>query len=93
MDPSVPPVASPYPRPELQGSGPKCPKCGGTQTKKVGYTWWGGVLGPKLMNLHKCQACKFQFNAKTGKSVSTAIWIYNLVAIAIAIVIIIAIRG
>ena len=27
-----------------------CPKCGGFDIKKVDFTLWGGVLGPRLFN-------------------------------------------
>ena len=34
-----------------------CPKCGGVKAKKIGYTWWGGAVGPKLYNHVKCESC------------------------------------
>ncbi len=30
-----------------------CPRCGG-HANKVGMTWWGGVIGPKLFTHVKC---------------------------------------
>jgi len=33
----------------------------------VKYTWWGGVLGPKIFNLVKCNSCGAEYNGKTGK--------------------------
>lgn len=91
MDPAPPPVSqppiSPYPRPNLEGSGPACPQCSGTNTKEVKYTWWGGVLAPKMMNLQKCEACGYLFNRSTRKSVKNAIIAYNLVALVLAFMI------
>ncbi len=55
---------SPYPRQNFQGSGIACPQCSSTNTKEVKYTWWGGLVGPKIMNLQKCESCRFQFNRK-----------------------------
>ena len=46
-----------------------------------------------MMNLHKCEACRFQFNAKTRKPVMTAIIVYNVVLIVIALVVLLAVRG
>ncbi len=60
-----------------------CPQCGQAAAEKVNFSWWGGVLGPRLFNHHKCKACKFTFNAKTGKSNNTAIIIYTLVSLLI----------
>lgn len=57
------------------------------------YTWWGGVLGPKLMNLYKCESCRFQFNRATGKGASKAIWTYNIVALVLALVVLFMVRG
>jgi hypothetical protein len=83
---ATPPVfQSPYPRPDLeQASGPVCPACGCRATKKVKYTWWGGVVGPGLFNLMKCDACRCQFNAKTGKTALKAIIVYNVVVFGVA---------
>ncbi len=53
-----------------------CPKCGSTDAKKVNYTWWGGVLGPRLFNLVKCNSCGMEYNGKTGKSNQTNMIIY-----------------
>ncbi len=56
-----------YPRPDLApADGSKCPQCGENAGKKVSYSWWGGALGPALMKLNKCQACKFQYNPRNG---------------------------
>jgi len=61
-----------------------CPKCGGKSISKVKFTWWGGVLGPRLLNHVKCDSCGFTFNSKTGKSNTAGIIIYSLVLFAIA---------
>ncbi len=62
-----------------------CPNCGSTSATKVGWTWWGGALGPVLLKLVQCTNCKTQYNGKTGKSNKNAILIYSIVGIAIAI--------
>ena len=62
-----------------------CPKCGSTDIKKVGYTWWGGALGPKLLNHVKCNSCGATFNGKTGESNTLKILLYNLAVIIIVI--------
>lgn len=87
---SVPPPVVDYPRPHLQGGGPACPSCGSTQTKEVKYTWWGGLVGPKMMNLQKCENCRIQFNRKTNKNALNAIIAYNMVALLIGFVILFA---
>jgi rubredoxin len=72
-------------------SGIVCPNCGMAAAKPVSFTMWGGVLGPKLLNHHKCEGCGFGFNGKTGKSNTGPIWIYRIVSWSIAIVALLAI--
>jgi hypothetical protein len=93
MDPAPPPISpSPYPRPHLQpASGTPCPKCNGQATKEVRFTWWGGVVGPKMMNLTKCTGCGCQFNCKTGKDAMKAIIAYNVVGVIVAALLLVVI--
>ena len=64
-----------------------CPNCGSTDIKKVGYTWWGGALGPKMLNHVKCNTCGTAYNGKTGQSNAMKILLYNLAVIAIVILV------
>ncbi len=56
-----------------------CPKCSVSDAKPVSFTWWGGVIGPKLLNHVKCQNCKKAYDGKTGKDNASNIAIYFLV--------------
>lgn len=67
-----------------------CPKCSSTNATAVGYTWWGGLLGPKLLTHVKCAGCGATYNGKTGQSNTSAIVIYSVVVMVIAIVIVAA---
>jgi hypothetical protein len=60
-----------------------CPKCGNTQATKVGFTWWGGALGPKLFSVVKCRQCRVQYNGKTGASLTGVIIVYQLIALVV----------
>ena len=55
-----------------------CPKCGGT-AEKLKFTWWGGILGPKILTHVKCLACGYKYNGKSGGDNTTAIVIYCVV--------------
>lgn len=57
-----------------------CPKCGQTIAQKVGFTWWGGALGPRMFAHVKCQNCGTEYNGRTGKSNQNNILIYFLVS-------------
>jgi hypothetical protein len=67
-----------------------CPRCNSPHLTKPSFTWWGGLVGPKLFNHTVCSGCHFGFNSKTGKSNTTAIGIYFGVIFAIGIVLLIA---
>lgn len=62
-----------------------CPNCGSTDIKKVGYTWWGGALGPKMLHHVKCNTCGTAYNGKTGQSNTMKILLYNMAVIVIII--------
>lgn len=68
-----------------------CPQCGGTSSEKLKFTWWGGVLGPKLLTHVKCPACGKKYNGKSGKDNTTNIVIYSVVVgvICLALVVVI----
>ena len=61
-----------------------CPKCGSESVTAVKYTWWGGLIGPKLMHHTKCQSCNYTYNSKTRKSNTAGIIIYSVVFTALA---------
>ena len=64
-----------------------CPKCQRPDPEKVGFTWWGGLIGPRMLSHVKCRWCGAQYNGKTGQSNTTGIIIYSLVLFGIALVI------
>ena len=56
-----------------------CPQCGQAAAEKMKFTWWGGILGPRILTHVKCQACGKQYNGKTGKENTAGIAIYMVV--------------
>lgn len=62
-----------------------CPQCQSPDFQAVTFTWWGGLLGPKLFNHVKCLDCGTKFNGKTGQSNTTAIVLYIVIANVIGI--------
>jgi hypothetical protein len=79
----------PYRAPQapLDGGGApsamKCPKCGASSASKVSFTWWGGLLGPRLFHVVKCNQCSTQYNGKTGGTLTKTIIFYQLAALLI----------
>lgn len=56
-----------------------CPFCNAANAEKVKFTWWGGLLGPKLLTHVKCLSCNKSYNGKTGKDNTTNIVIYSVI--------------
>ena len=63
-----------------------CPKCRNAKAQQVSFTWWGGVIGPKLFTHVKCQTCGAKYNGKTGKNNTANIVIYFAVVAIIVFV-------
>ena len=64
---------------------PGCPQCGEREATAVSFTWWGGLVGPRMLNHVRCVSCGSEFNSKTGQSNQKAIWIYMGVIFVIAL--------
>jgi rubredoxin len=81
MQPTPPPLPHrvlPY------ATGIRCPRCSHGESKPVSFTWWGGLIGPKLFNHVKCTGCGYAYNGKTGRPNTTAIVLYTVVVGVIA---------
>ena len=62
-----------------------CPKCQCTDATAVTFTWWGGLVGPKLPTHVKCTPCGTKYNGKTGRSNTAGIVTYLVVAGIVAV--------
>ena len=100
--PAYPPSQAPYPGayphqpPQAvlpYRAGPCCPKCGTGEATPISFTWWGGLIGPKLLHHVRCQGCGYAYNGKTGRPNTTGIIVYSVVLAVIAIVIFAIIGG
>ena len=80
-----PQQAYPYQQPPFSPYVP-CPRCGNPNVQKVGWTLWGGALGPRLLNHVKCPNCGMTYNGKTGQSNMTKIILYQAIPVLILIV-------
>ncbi|AFY91336.1 hypothetical protein [Chamaesiphon minutus] len=67
-----------------------CPNCASEKAELISFTWWGGIVGPKMFTHVKCTQCGTTYNGKTGKSNQTAIAIYVGVSTVFAIVVVTA---
>jgi len=56
-----------------------CPRCNSIGAEKMSFTWWGGVIGPKVLTHVKCPQCGHAYNGKTGRDNTNGIIIYSVV--------------
>lgn len=56
-----------------------CPQCKSSNAEKVRFTWWGGLIGPRLLSHVKCLSCGKGYNGKSGKDNTTGIAIYMVI--------------
>ena len=66
--------------------GIRCPNCGSGSSTRVFFTWWGGMLGPALFGLTRCDGCSQTYNGRTGKDCSTGVAIYIGVSLTFAVI-------
>jgi hypothetical protein len=64
-----------------------CPRCQNRQASPVTFSWWGGVLGPKLLTHVKCEACSAKYNGKTGRWNTAGITLYLIAGFVFAFVV------
>jgi len=69
-----------------------CPQCGSSASAAVGWTWWGGGLGPILLTHVRCSVCGAQYNGKTGQSNTRLILLYGIVGVAMGVALVFMIR-
>ena len=60
-----------------------CPKCQQSNAQQMSFTWWGGLIGPKILTHVKCQTCGAKFNGKSCKDNTTNIIIYSVIVFGI----------
>ena len=53
-----------------------CPYCQNPTSTQVGFTWWGGLIGAKLLSHVECTACHRRYNGRTGQSNNGSIALY-----------------
>lgn len=81
VNPYAPPKLAPPPAPQAV----HCPKCGSVHSRAPSFTWWGGAIGPRLLNHVKCLDCGAGYNGKTGRSNTAAIIVYQIVGLALGL--------
>lgn len=64
-----------------------CPKCGARDASKVSFTWWGGLVGPRMFHVVRCRACDASYNGRTGGKLTATIVVYQIIAALVVAVI------
>lgn len=53
-----------------------CPKCGDNEAIRIHWTFWGGMIGPAIINTVRCARCGTSYNGVKGDYNTTRIAIY-----------------
>jgi hypothetical protein len=77
--PYTPPIA------DYAGAYRACPGCGGGPLAEPGFTWWGGLVGHKLLGVEQCKRCKKWFVKGTGQPGDTRVMVYIVVGIVLGL--------
>ena len=62
-----------------------CPNCGAERAERVKYTWWGGVIGPAIINVVRCRRCRTSYNGVHGDYNGGRIALYTVVTLLISL--------
>ncbi|HVS39440.1 MAG TPA: hypothetical protein VMS17_28035 [Gemmataceae bacterium] len=80
----------PDPRMMRRRRGPEwapCPSCGCEDATKIGWTFWGGWIGPAIINCVRCHRCGTTYNGVHGDYNGGRIAIYVVVSIVIGLIV------
>lgn len=74
------------PRRREHGPYADCPYCGCPGfAERVSFTWWGGIVGPAMLNHVRCSKCRTCYNGTTGRDNMVGITIYTVVALVLGL--------
>jgi len=51
----------------------------------MSFTWWGGLIGPRVLTHVKCPGCGYAYNGKSGKDNTIGIVIYSIIVGAVVL--------
>lgn len=88
-NPYAPPTAPSQASPRASTGEVVCPSCGEPGNSHVAWTWWGGIIGPLIINTVACNSCGAHYNGRTGNYNTVAISIYFGVCLMISLIILV----
>ena len=56
-----------------------CPNCGAPDPTRVHWTWWGGLIGPAIINTVRCRDCGTSYNGVHGDYNTVRIILYTVI--------------
>jgi phage FluMu protein Com len=75
------------------GEWAECPHCGNSDATRVHWTFWGGLIGPAIINVVRCNECGTNYNGVHGDYNHTRILFYVLGSIVLGLIIAAAVIG
>ena len=80
------PNAPPPPIADYASAHRPCPGCGGGPLAEPGFTWWGGLVGHKLLGVEQCKSCKKWWVKATGQSGDARVTTYWVVGLILGVI-------
>ena len=76
-------------RPRRRGGGEwaPCPSCGDTDATRVHWTFWGGLIGPAIINVVRCHRCGTNYNGVHGDYNGGRIAIYVVISLVLGLLV------
>lgn len=69
-----------------RGEWADCPSCGANEATRVHWTFWGGMIGPAIINTVRCGRCSSSYNGVHGDYNTTRVAIYLVVSIVLGLI-------
>jgi hypothetical protein len=64
-----------------------CPGCGGGPIAAPSFTWWGGLVGHKLLNVEQCMSCRRWWVKGTVQPGGTRVIVYLVAGIVLGLIV------
>ena len=62
-----------------------CPYCNALTPQKLGFTWWGGMIGAPMLGIWRCGNCHKSYRPTSGQPATLAISMYLTVSVIIGL--------
>ena len=81
------PTQHPPPIADYAGAYRTCRGCGGGPLEEPSFTWWGGLVGHKLLGVEQCKRCRKWWVKSTGQPGDVRVNTYIVVGLILGVLV------